>query len=403
MTGRPRGTFSDPTTRMKAWDWLERVRQIAGVESVYELDSSPLVKDLQRGRRFEAIEKDGFDPDRCIAVGKRSLYTHVTRNIKFKPTCDAYKHPFWELLQHRETKFPANPNWPDPILSSAGLLRVEARDLTNASSLGLKWPELEENQLEKNPFLSADVVKFLTLDGLQFLLIKYRELLDKAKFEEAKYVSGMLHFATFAYGDRFHGEARDTWRYLAERRMIRWDPHWKPTPQRLLQAENLLKEGFTKEHGSRGGRPAKTPGQSASGKIERRWRRRAHMLAATIPPKHDDLSSSSNYWLVSDNVFTRWLVSNREKIVTYIRPERNNSPRNPLEIPCDNSHSRMASDEEEDSPLLDDEYEPFIINAIDKPILAHDDKNSLRKSNLRKTSLPRFPVTPSCPTFKVKE
>lgn len=330
-SGRPLGTFREAVERARAWHWLGEVVRIAGVDQVTELDRNsprhPLSKGLQVSRRFESIQQDGYDPDRVTAVGRRSLFTHVDKHTpdkaKYERAGVGCNHAFWKLLRARNSRSAQDSEIIQALLRVHGRIRLEYNDVSHGETLGLiseydvntayQWEELGEL-----PYDITAITKHVTFDTLQLLLLLYREAQDLAQDRQAKALKERLQNAALLFADdhRYAGEQLDTWHYLIQTRMLRWDPEFQPSKAALARArEDLLDEWNTRPK-RKGKRGPSSPESYTQGRAERRWRRQIWARACRLSFEQSD---EPEHLQPPDYIYTRtpigdWLIEHRELI-----------------------------------------------------------------------------------------
>lgn len=312
--GRPEGSFEDPAYRVRAWHWLGEVMALAGVDDVTVLDRftprHALSKGLSVARRFESVHLDGYDPGGTTAIGKCSLLKHVASQEGYATTLASCDHVFWRLLLDRNA--PNSPTDKDlqALLREQGLVRLGLADQANGETLGLINAQdyaaaTYQEESDELLFNCEALVNNPTLDGLQLLLLLYREAQDFAQHRRAQRIASALGSAAdaFAKAHRYSGEAYDTWHLLVQTRMLRWHPGFQPTAKALQQATSELlyeRRTATKRKGKRG---TADPTTYVRGRrTERRWRRqiwaRACRLSFQKPEPHLYVSPALGDWLV---------------------------------------------------------------------------------------------------------
>ena len=337
-TGRPSGTFREPVARAKAWHWLGDIVRIAGVDEIAELDRNhprhPLSRDLSVSRRFESIQLDGYDPDRVQAVApSRSLLRHfaefVPDKAKYRSAHASYKHPLWELLGARHSRSARDGEDIQRLLRLHGLVRLDFVDVSHGMTLGLiseddantaSWLE----RLGELPHGINDTAKRATLDALQLLLMLYREAQDMAWDWQVKALRAELNEAAFLFADAhgYSGEQFDTWHYLIQTRMLRWDPSFQPKKVDLEQAKEILLDEWHATPRGKGvrGRPALSPDSYTRGRAERRWRRKIWARACRLSLERESNAATSTHpfdCYCTNSAMGDWLMDHRDLIAAH--------------------------------------------------------------------------------------
>jgi hypothetical protein len=320
------------------------------------------MKGVLPGRRFQSIADDGFDPARIEITKTVSLLDHICgkerylhwRDIYNHSLRDIYNHSLWRILQDRRWNEHLHEAMLQEAFKTIGLAVLDVVDAAHAEELGLEWPDhFSRGEFEYEPVLLAldhpnVAASLATLDGMLGLVLLYRSSLDVGRIEFAKQIHAALERACRAFGNRWQGEAADTWSYVAKTRVLAWMPNFAPSHDALRAAKNALLEEFEKTERKGHGRASLAPDQVTRGKVERRWRRRALMRASAGAGPHQ---LYVGFQTRCD--FNAWLTGNRQLIKKHLEkkaylyyvgegeyPEYEAEFANlaPLEIPADVNH-----------------------------------------------------------------
>lgn len=316
--GRPTDTFADPVLRLRAWYWLARVQQITGTSSPIELDASRLMPQGLRGRRFQSVADDGFDPGQILVTKTCSLLDYVSKKRALRSTQRDYAHSLWHALQNRHWQPPGCATWIDRSLNALGIVLIDSRDGSRANELGLDWPDhfVREDATPVLRPLSLLVGKerLATPDGMLLLILLYRRCLDQASFGLATELMRSITLASSAFETVFHEEGVDTWRHIVRTRIHTWAPDFTPDDAAISAAEITLRNTFEATAFKKRGRAPLHPDLVSKGKVKRRWRRRALMKACATnqqPPDH-----IIGFQALSP--FNAWLIRNRRLIDAHV-------------------------------------------------------------------------------------
>lgn len=336
--GRPANTFADPVTRLRAWQWLSRVKALADVADAASLDKHRLARgmDMAARHRFQSIGDDGFDPGRVMATQKQSILDYVASKRAYRQTRKDYEHPLWRALQDRQWEHPNGTRFITEELHKAGVAAIELKDADRADNLGLDWPDLFKQEclppdasfdpLDSYPCWSvpvvhplnslADATRLTTLDGILALVLLYRRSLDTVALEQARDCRDVLSRAAEAFVSGWKDEPLDTWRHVMETRMLAWMPDYQPSAEDIRHAEQEILRRFDAVDDSekRRGRSALHPAKATSGKIARRWRRRTLMSACV--QERWPMNLFAGFQAITP--FNDWLISNRSLIDAHV-------------------------------------------------------------------------------------
>ena len=298
----------------------------AGVDDVMVLDRAtprhPLSKGLKVARRFEDVLQDGYDPG-CIDVtpdkkAKRrcSLLDHVAKQSKYAKTQADYSHEFWKLLVKRVSDAETDQAL-QKLLRKQNLVRLNISDQIHGDCLGLirEIDPYAEEEPGAPPLCIYGIADDPTLDGLQLLLLLYRESQDLAQHGPMQSIGAELKRATdaFAVTHHYSGEVLDTWHLLVQTRMLRWNPGFQPSAEALKRAECELRqerEAMPKRKGKRG---KSSPDSYTRGRAERRWRRQIWARAGRISvvEAREPKTCLTPYYAYVDTTLGDWLIKNR--------------------------------------------------------------------------------------------
>jgi hypothetical protein len=352
-SGRPVGTFGDPVLRVRAWYWLSCLQDEVGVSDALGLDKGPLMKGVARGRRFQSIADDGFDPGRIQITATVSLLDHVCGKKPYRHLRQIYRHDLWHVLQDRSWGEHQRDELIEKALKKVGLVVIDVADAATAEELRLDWQEhFHEGAYGYDPvllsFKDSNVAESLgTLDGILALVMLYRRSIDTGSTSFAHELYRVLEKACRTLGKRWQGEAADTWQFIAKTRVLAWIPDFEPSAKALKSARKLILAESRAANRQRHGRASLTADQVTSGKVERRWRRRILMRACLLT------DTWRRYVGVQKRTrFNEWLTENRRLIgkhlykaalLRYVGEEGldddSRSEKLPdLEIPFDNDH-----------------------------------------------------------------
>lgn len=312
---------------MRHWHWLRVVMTIAQAVEARDLDSPDPKRWLSRGltiaRRFESIQLDGYNPDRIEATKTLSLYKHVLKKPAYGAAEQSYEHPFWRLLKDRNTPGTGDDSALHQLLRAHGIVRLDPIDESHCAMLGLISRSGHErvdcaHDQEGTPYDLDLIIKEPTLDSLQLLLLLYREAQDLAIDGHTRALRRAIEFAAnlFAETYRYAGEQLDTWHYLVQTRMIRWNPMFEPSQLVLKQAQEILvmeRGAAAKRKGRRG---PSAPETYTRGRAERRWRRQIWAKACQLSfsqPEMPDRPLQPDY-VYADTALADWLTENRSLI-----------------------------------------------------------------------------------------
>lgn len=291
--------------------------------------------------RFQSIEDDGFDPGRVTATPKQSMVDYVAGRQRYRQTRRDYEHLIWRALQDRQWTHANEAAFTTEMLRKARVIALEPADVRRAEELGLEWPDIFRRQAlttegsgvdlrERMPGASwvepitqpltslVDASQFATLDGLLALLLLFRRSLDANALDRAKDCGDALRCAADAFVARWTGEPLDTWRHVIKTRMLTWVPDFQPSAKAIRLAEAELRHGFKeaaeKDGARKRGRSKLHPAEAKVGKVARRWRRRALMLASAGFTGELDLIAGFQ----ALNQFNDWLVGHRRLIDAHV-------------------------------------------------------------------------------------
>lgn len=335
-SGRPLGTFGEAATRAMAWHWLGKIIRIAGVEDVTELDRNnprhPLSENLSVSRRFESIQQDGYDPDRVEVTSTRSLLKHVAEyapgKSKYRKANDSHGHAFWKLLTARNSPGTRDKEEIHKLLRQQGLVRLDHSDVSHGMDLGLiseyeAGAAYELEECGELPFsINAISDGEVTLEALQLLLLLYREAQDLAQDQMVIALrKNLLDTALrFAETHGYAGEQLDTWHYLIQTRMLRWDPDFQPRQAILKQARQDLLDEWDAKPKRKGKRGPASPETYTKGRAERRWRRQIWARACRLSfEKESDEPEPSHppEFFYTNVLIGDWLIKHRDLIAVH--------------------------------------------------------------------------------------
>jgi hypothetical protein len=328
--GRPAGTFGEAAYRMRHWHWLRKVMVIVGTNDVTDLDISSRKFRLSRGigfaRRFESIQLDGYNPDRVEVTKRVSLYKHVSKQSTFDAATKSFEHAFWDLLTHRNAPASRNDMTLQQLLRAHDIVRLDPIDESHGATLGLipeSYYELVDfaQEQEATPYDLGLITKQPTLDSLQLLLLLYREAQDLALDGHTRALRRALEFTaeSFAEANGYAGEQFDTWRYLLQTRMIRWNPTFQPSQEMLKRAQDILigERGAIEKRKRRRG--PSSPETYTRGRAERRWRRQIWARACQMSFAQPQMPGRplQPCYAYADTALADWLVENRSLIARH--------------------------------------------------------------------------------------
>ena len=171
------GEFSAAIRRLRAWKWLEYLRDASGL-SFSALHQSISVPRGDRGPLFD-VKRDGADPGR-IRVGRLTLQQAFAEMDFAAPAEVAYCHPVWKALQ------PTSPPWDmltrdvSRCLHRCGLVLLTDASMGRLVTLGLRGYATYECLSIDAPltYSSAEPLRRVSeLDALLIALHTYISLL----------------------------------------------------------------------------------------------------------------------------------------------------------------------------------------------------------------------------------
>lgn len=297
--------------------------------------------DLAARYRFQSIEDDGFDPGRVMATQKMSLLDYVAARRGYQETRRDYEHLLWRALRERQWTHADETGFTTAMLRKAGVVTLELADASRANELGLEWPDIfrresliidgsgeEIAEDIPGPYWAepitqplsslVDVSQFTSLDGLLALLLLYRRSLDAGALDRAMDCRDALRHAANVFAACWTGEPRDTWHHVVKTRMLTWLPDFRPSAEGIRRAEAAIRQRFTQDADQGGarkrGRSKLHPADATVGKVARRWRRRALMLASA--ESNGELDPVAGFQKL--NPFNDWLAGHRRLIDAHI-------------------------------------------------------------------------------------
>lgn len=308
---------------MRHWHWLQNVIVAAGVSHASALDRQTPQHQLWRApcypRSFESLALDGYDPGAMTAIDRQSLLDFVASKRGYAHATRSYKHGFWSHLAERNPKKAPPDSWIDAQLKKHELLRLKDIDDDHARTLGLRrrYREDDPDDLDSGSHvLVAMADAFANLDGMLALLILYREAVDKSDDSvDNLRIALVKSTAKFASELAFEDELLETWKFLVETRMLRWDPSFRPSAESLLRAESELRAKRSGRRKRAGKLDAGPPEIRTKGRAERRWRRQVMMLASNLSLQQ---STCRDLIVRQESVLDRWLVKNRMLISKHV-------------------------------------------------------------------------------------
>lgn len=314
-TGRPLGTFGDPSHRARAWHWLSAVAGLADVERVRHLDrpNSHLSRGLAPKPYFDQIRQDGYDPGNVTAKRNLSLLEHVAGKRRFKSTKAIYEHKFWKYLGEWAPVWPDRAAWQTAQLRQHRIVRYTPEDEAHGIDLGLlREPDAHDPWALARPPLSLDAERFASLDGLLLLIMLCREAQDAGYlYHDDRLQEGLRRAALlFAKQHNYRDEVLDTWEMLLGSRMVAWHPRIEPTQDELTNAERELTEGERIFLDPRLAPRVRRP--KVGTRSDRRWRRRVWIRACCLHLKRGWRTPPFEYRDACPEF--EWLIANRTAI-----------------------------------------------------------------------------------------
>lgn len=282
--GRPTGRDSGPIIRLKAWCWLSDVLDRAGVDCVRRLNASPITSGLARSDHFSSVLEDGTDPGRVVAGPAANLVQHVAAQDGFGSTKKTYHDTFWKMLQNYDEDDGFTEREREDHLDCLGMLLVERGNIDFVALMGFRPWRLNRAIAGSSVWLEiyGALPEFATLKTLAILLRLLRQAIARERAELATRLRLVLGLAAARFAMQFPaGEPRRAWEVVVRTRVLTWTPHFSPSPTTVSSCYAAQQDEFhTAEPTTGRGRPRQAPGTAASPRVQRRWQRRAIILAA---------------------------------------------------------------------------------------------------------------------------